>query len=393
MNQDILSIIIPALNEEEGLPQVLSELKTLEYDLRNEGIPTKIEMIVVDDGSTDRTAELAEAHEGVSVIRHGERRGYGAALKTGFLHSKGEYIGFLDEDGTYPARRFKMLFDSIRGQDIDFVIRSRLGLPANGMPLGRKIGNIFFATLLSWLANKKVVDTASGMRILRRSSLNRLLPLPDGLDFTPTMTARALHENMKILEIPIPYHERVGQSKLSLVRDGLRFLRSIVGVSRLYNPSKFFGLVGLTMIFSAVALGLQPLIHYAVMRRVEDWAIYRLFTVMVFLVTGVNLVSFGLFSGHIFSIIRKKETSLPSTILLRHPDWIGVVLILFSLLLNHRTISQYVTTRHIYVHWSYILTGATFFLIGVQLVMSGFLIRAVRSLKEHFFFQFKEPSG
>ena len=397
--QETLSIIIPAFNEEEGLPQVLSELKTLGGDPLQGGLSTNIEIIVVDDGSTDRTAELAAAHEGVSVIRHGKRKGYGAALKAGLLHSRGDYLGFVDADGTYPARMFQVLLDGIRGKDIDLVIGSRLGHSGNGMPFSRKIGNIFFAALLSWLADRKVGDTASGMRVFRRACLNRLLPLPDGLDFTPTMTARALHENMRILEIPIPYHERLGRSKLNVIRDGLRFLRSIVGVSRLYNPSKFFGLAGLIMITSAVALGLQPLLYYMVVRRVEDWTIYRLFTVMVLLVTGVNFVSFGVFSGYILALIRGERP--PSErrlnwvsagqLILRHADWIGAGFILFSVILNRRTILEYVTTRHIYVHWSYILTGATFFLIGVQFIMSGFLIRAVQSLKEYLFTATESP--
>lgn len=386
MKQETISIVIPALNEAEGISGVLAELKSLDKDL---------EIIVVDDGSTDRTAELAASHKGVTVIRHEKKKGYGAALKTGFLHAKGEYLGFLDADGTYPAKMFKTLFEALREKDFDLVVGSRFGAPGNGMPFSRKIGNIFFATLLSWLSDKKVADTASGMRMFKRSVLRRLMPLPDGLDFTPTMTARALHEGMKVLEVPIAYHERVGRSKLSIIRDGFRFLRSIMGISRLYNPSKFFGGVGFLMILAATVLGLQPLLYYFVVRRVEDWAIYRLFTVMVLLVTGVNLISFGVFSGHILTLIRKESAppqsrrrgSFANDLVMRHIDWVGTALILFSIFLNRRTILEYVTTRHIYVHWSAILTGATFFLIGVQFIMSGFLIRAVHSLKQYFSFQ------
>lgn len=395
MRVETISIVVPALNEAEGISQVLSELKVLEKNLLKDRFTASTEIIVVDDGSTDRTAELAASHEEIVVIRHGKRKGYGAALKTGFLHAKGDYLGFLDADGTYPAGMFKTLFEALYEKDSDLVIGSRFGERGNGMPLSRRIGNVFFATLLSWLANKRVMDTASGMRVFKRSALRRLMPLPDGLDFTPTMTARALHEGMKVLEIPIPYHERVGCSKLDVMRDGFRFLRAIVGISRLYNPSKFFGWIGFLMVFMATLLGLQPLFYYLAVRRVEDWAIYRLFTIMVLLVTGVNLISFGIFSGYILTLIRKEPLvsqrrthwSSPNAILMRHADWIGVLLILFSIFINRRTIFDYVTTRHIYVHWSYILTGATFFLIGVQFIMSGFLIRAVKSLKWYFSFQ------
>src|SRR5437867_10533218 len=107
-------------------------------------------------------------------------------------------------------------------QKADLVIGSRMSGTRSQMPLTRRVGNLAFAALLSLIGNVTVRDTASGMRVLRRDVLPRLYPLPDGLQFTPAMSTRAIHENLRIVEFPIAYAERVGRSKLSVVHDGFR---------------------------------------------------------------------------------------------------------------------------------------------------------------------------
>src|SRR5439155_16416520 len=102
----------------------------------------------------------------------------------------------------------------------------------------------------------RVADPASGMRVLRASALRRLYPLPNGLNFTPVMSTRCIHENMKVVEVPIAYTERVGRSKLSIVRDGTRFLKTILWTSLEYNPVRVLGLVGVTALAMAAAIGL-----------------------------------------------------------------------------------------------------------------------------------------
>ena len=113
------------------------------------------------------------------------------------------------------------------------------------MPLVRRIGNTFFATLLSLVGRSVVTDSASGMRVFRREALGVLSPLPDGLNLTPVMSTRAMHERIAVLEVPISYRERVGRSKLSVTRDGLRFLKTIVWTTLTYNPVRILGVIGL----------------------------------------------------------------------------------------------------------------------------------------------------
>ena len=123
------------------------------------------------------------------------------------------------------------------------------------MPLVRRVGNLFFASLLNLVGCASISDSASGQRVLRREVLPQLYPLPDGLNFTPAMSTRALHENIKMVEVPIPYKERLGRSKLSVVHDGLRFLHAIVWTSLTYNPVRIFGGVGLLLLLMGVLLG------------------------------------------------------------------------------------------------------------------------------------------
>jgi len=110
--------------------------------------------------------------------------------------AKGELIGFLDADGTYPPEYFPQLCqEALKGTDI--VIGSRMAGADSKMPITRRIGNIFFANLLTLLGNQRVTDSASGMRVFSRSVLSQIYPLPDGLNLTPVMSARALHEKYK----------------------------------------------------------------------------------------------------------------------------------------------------------------------------------------------------
>ncbi|MCB0116865.1 MAG: glycosyltransferase family 2 protein, partial [Caldilineaceae bacterium] len=120
-----LSVVIPALNEEDGIEEVVNRVLSAREGLAAEGIDG-LELIVVDDGSTDRTPQILGAIEDVRLIRHPVNRGYGAALKTGFAAATGEWIGFLDADGTYPPEHFPNLYAKAISEDADIVIGSRM---------------------------------------------------------------------------------------------------------------------------------------------------------------------------------------------------------------------------------------------------------------------------
>src|SRR5919112_3440088 len=239
----LLSVIIPAYNEEMGIAEIACRELSVEADLKNAGVD-QLELLIVDDGSKDRTADVASRIAGVNLICHPQNQGYGAALKTGFSKARGELIGFLDADGTYPPEYFPHLCRAVLN-GADLVIGSRMAGAESRMPLTRRVGNFFFATLLTVWSHQKVTDSASGMRVFKREILEQVYPLPNGLNLTPVMSTRALHEGISIGEIPIPYSERVGRSKLSVIRDGRIFLQSMLWTVLSYNPVRILGLLGL----------------------------------------------------------------------------------------------------------------------------------------------------
>jgi glycosyltransferase involved in cell wall biosynthesis len=191
MSAASVSVVIPAYNEESALGPILDRTLKVDAALRQALPGAALEVIVVDDGSRDGTAAVAGRYPGVRLIQHPVNQGYGRALKTGFEAARGEYVAFLDADGTYPPEELPRLCRALRDGAADIVVGSRLGGSISRMPFRRWVGNNAFAVLLSWLVGQRVTDTASGMRVFRREVLPRLLPLPDGLHLTPAMSARA----------------------------------------------------------------------------------------------------------------------------------------------------------------------------------------------------------
>ena len=243
-DKNVLSVVIPAYNEEGGIAEIIERVLSIRPRLADVGV-SDLELIVVDDGSCDRTADIAAGYPDVRLICQPVNRGYGAALKTGFSSARGNLLGFLDADGTYPPEHFPNLCRVALDEEADLVVGSRMAGADSEMPLVRRVGNLVFANLVSLLGNHRVSDSSSGMRIIRKEALPRLYPLPDGLNFTPVMSTRALHEEISWVEVPIPYKERVGRSKLSVVRDGTRFLYTIVWTALNYNPVRILGGISL----------------------------------------------------------------------------------------------------------------------------------------------------
>jgi hypothetical protein len=156
----------------------------------------------------------------------------------------------------------------------DVALGSRLGSESK-MPKIRKLGNQTFALLLGLLSGRRVTDTASGMRVVQRRALKYLYPLPDGLHFTPAMSARALLNDLRVVEISMKYEERIGQSKLSVLGDGVRFLQVIFEGIVCYRPEKLLVLCFLLCVLVTSLLAAYPVEFYIRNGRLEDWMIYR----------------------------------------------------------------------------------------------------------------------
>jgi hypothetical protein len=381
-----LSVVIPAYNEENGIAEIAGRVLDVKEDLAQCDVHLA-ELLVVDDGSSDRTAEIAAAIEGVTLIRHPRNRGYGAALKTGFRQASSEFVGFLDADGTYPPEYFPQLCrPALEGAEL--VIGSRMAGAESHMPVTRRLGNLFFANLLSIVARRSVSDSASGMRIFRRDVLQRIYPLPDGLNLTPVMSTRALHEGIRMVEVPIPYSERLGRSKLSVVRDGSIFLHSIIWTALTYNPVRILGLLGL----AGVGLALAVAVALVTARlqgstTLEPWQVASLFVGAVAGFSGVSLFALGTTFNYLVSLFYKEPIRqglfgrpLFKTPLDRHFWWMGGLATLAGLVAGITSLVLGLNGWEVGRLWLYLLGSAMSILLGVQLIIYWILLRVLDEL-------------
>jgi glycosyltransferase involved in cell wall biosynthesis len=384
----VLSIVIPAYNEENGIAEIASRVLSIAPALKKAGVDG-LELLVVDDGSRDRTAEVAAAIPGVSLIRHPRNKGYGAALKTGFSKARGELIGFLDADGTYPPEYFPQLCQAaLKGADL--VIGSRMAGADSKMPFTRRVGNFFFATLLTLLGRQKVTDSASGMRVFRREILERIYPLPDGLNLTPVMSTRAVHEGIKIEEVPIPYSERVGRSKLSVIRDGSIFMQSMLWTALSYNPVRILGLLGLGGLGIASTVFLWILyVRLNGVTTLGPWGVAALFLALISTVTGVNLFALGITFNYLVALFYKQPIRqglfgkpIFKTPLDKQFGWMGLVAIFGGLAIGLTALGLGVRGWEIGRLWFYMVGSALIFLVGVQLVVYWLLLRILEELSQ-----------
>ena len=240
-----LSIVIPAHDEEAGLAMVV---RGIQAALQESAQP--FEIIVVDDGSNDRTAEIAACLD-VTLIRHTERRGYGAALKTGIRAAVGEWILICDADGTYPPDAIPALLALAPTNDM--VVGARTG-PIVDTPLLRRIAKGILRRLASYLSESVIPDLNSGLRVFRKDAVTPYFPiLPSGFSFTTTITLALLCNGGSVAFVPINYHRRSGRSKIQPVRETLNFIILILRTITYFNPLKVFAPI-------SVALGLLFLV-------------------------------------------------------------------------------------------------------------------------------------
>lgn len=387
-NDIILSVVIPAYNEEHGITEIATRVLSVRDDLKKVGVK-HLELLVVDDGSRDKTAQVAAKIKGVTLIRHPQNKGYGAALKTGFAQAKGQLIGFLDADGTYPPEYFpKLCVSALNGSDL--VIGSRMAGEDSKMPLTRRVGNFFFAGLLSILGRQKVTDSASGMRVFKREILERVYPLPDGLNLTPVMSTRALHEGIKIEEVPIPYSERVGRSKLSVIRDGRIFLQSMVWTAMSYNPVRILGLIGLggVGIAGAVALGLIAQ-RLSGVTSLTPIGVAALFLGLISAVAGINIFALGITFNYLVALFYKKPIRqglfgkpIFKTPLDQHFGWMGILAMVGGVAVGVTSLILGLQGWELERLWFYLLGSAMIFLVGIQLVVYWLLLRILEELSQ-----------
>jgi len=394
-----LTVVIPAYNEERGIAEIAQRVLSVRPALVDAGV-SELELIVVDDGSRDQTARIAGGIPGVRLVRHTTNKGYGAALKTGFSQATGELIGFLDADGTYPPEYFPQLCTkAMNGSDL--VIGSRMAGADSKMPITRRIGNIFFAGLLSIVGRQRVSDSASGMRVFKREILERIYPLPDGLNLTPVMSTRAIHEGIKMEEVAIPYSERVGRSKLSVVRDGSIFFQSMLWTVLTYNPVRILGLIGLGGVAVAGLVGLGLVIaRLSGVTSLGAWGVAAVYLALISGVGGISVFALGTTFNYLVSLFYRKPIRqglfgrpLFQPSLDYHFGWMGIVLMLVGLGLGVISIVLGISGWEIARLWLYLLGSALFALIGIQLLISWILMRVLEELSQRDSMILKDKGG
>ncbi|HMN28311.1 MAG TPA: glycosyltransferase family 2 protein [Caldilineaceae bacterium] len=382
-----VSIVIPAYNEEDGIQEILERVLSARTGLQSVGVDD-LEVIVVDDGSADRTAEKVMAYDRVRLIRHVQNGGYGAALKTGFAAARGEWIGFLDADGTYPPEYFPQLYQAGHAQNADLVIGSRMAGADSEMPKVRRLGNLIFARLVSLISAKSITDSASGMRLFKKSILSRLYPLPDGLNLTPVMSTRALHEQLTMVEVPIPYSERVGRSKLSVFKDGMRFAQSIVWTALNYNPVRPLGLLGLGSLAIALLIGLGiVLARLQGVTFLGPLGAFTLFAAVILAVAGISLLTLGVSFNYFVALFHKtpvKQGLFGKPLFPRldqHFGWVGVVSFVLGAAVGVTVLLLGTQGLEVSRYWFYYLISAGLCLVGIQLVIGWIQIQVLETLR------------
>lgn len=263
-----LSIVVPAYNEVNAIEDSIAELARM---IKANNIHAEI--VVVDDGSTDGTYEKALKTE-ARVIRVDQNVGYGHSLKTGIRQSRSHFVAIIDADGTYPADKIPEMLDLC--QTADMIVGNR-GEAMEGVPLIRRPAKWVLNKLANVLAQRRIPDLNSGLRVFRRESIERFLSLmPDGFSFSTTSTLCMICSKLRVTYVPIKYGKRVGHSKIRPT-DFFRFMLLVVRIIVLFHPLRVFLPLG----FALFGLGAVKGIYDMFQMNLSESAIFALLAALM----------------------------------------------------------------------------------------------------------------
>jgi glycosyltransferase involved in cell wall biosynthesis len=279
-----ISIIIPVYNEELAIKSVLKDI----YAVIN-GLAYNCEVLVIDDGSTDNTVEIAEKFP-VSIYQHPHNLGYGAALKTGLANANNDIICILDADGTYPVKDIPKLVNILIEKNFDMVVGARVNANA-AIPAIRKPAKWVIGQLAKLSVGANIPDINSGFRVFKRdAAIHFINLLPNGFSFTTTITLAMLNNQYSVKFVPIDYYPRIGKSKISPFRDTTMFLILITRIALYFAPLKVFLSMSFIMMLFAMFWGIFSLL---VLGRLADIS-----TLVIFL-SAIQIGAIGLIAEHI----------------------------------------------------------------------------------------------
>jgi glycosyltransferase involved in cell wall biosynthesis len=367
----VISVVIPCLNEAAGVGRCVEKALRALRQIRVPG-----EVLVVDNGSTDASAEIA-ARAGARIV-HERRRGYGAAYLRGFREASGKYLVMGDGDDSYDFLDIARFIAPLEDDGFDMVIGTRLKgtiLPGAMPWTHRWIGNPILSGMLRLFFHTRISDSHCGMRSFTREAYQKMHLRTQGMEFASEIIVNALRENLKIHEVPITYHPREGISKLSGLRDAWRHIRFML----VYSPSYLFQLPGLVLAllgaFAVAFLARGPRELFG-----HQWDYHVLLFGAVSLILGYNLVLFDIIAktfsmGAGFARPRQWLQQLTEFFSLERGLLLGALLFLGGLAVEVKIIVDW--TRGGYgplMAVRGIIIGMIGMVLGAQTVFASFLV-------------------
>jgi glycosyltransferase involved in cell wall biosynthesis len=363
----LVSVVIPCLNEEQNIARCVVDAKAALAAAGLQG-----EVVVVDNDSDDRSAELAE-HAGARVI-HEPRRGYGSAYMAGLAAARGDYIVMADADLTYDFNEIPRFVAQLT-EGAQIVIGDRMdNIHPGAMPwLHRYIGNPVLTGILNLLFRTGVRDAHCGMRAVRRDVLDVLDLRTTGMEFASEMVIRAAKEGLVIAEVPIEYHPRGGESKLSSFRDGWRHLRFLL----VHSPTWLFIVPG------GVLAGLGVLVSAAVLTNIDvfgrAWNIHALIGGALLVIVGTQVVAMGL-CAHAYGTYFMGERDawfdwMRARLRLEHGLLLGGTIVLAGLAGGTVIVVRWIDHGFgALANEDLAIVTATLIIVGIQVFFSSFLL-------------------
>lgn len=269
-----LTVILPARNEAKGLRALLPEIMTRMQNA---------EVIIVNDGSTDDTADICRQY-GAKLVTHPYGMGNGAAVKSGARVAQGEILVFMDADGQHQPQDISHLLEKL-AQGYDMVVGARSRRSQAGMH--RAVANGLYNRLASWMVGQRVDDLTSGFRAVKADKFRKFLyMLPNGFSYPTTITMSFFRAGYAVGYVPIHAPKRIGNSHMRIVRDGVRFLLIIFKIGSLYSPLKLF--FPISMFFFLLGCGNYLYTFLTIHRFTNMSALLFITSMIVFLIGLVS---------------------------------------------------------------------------------------------------------
>ena len=362
-----VSVVIPCLNEAQTIERcVRSALQVLEENAISG------EVVVADNGSTDGSPELAE-RAGARVV-HESRRGYGSAYLAGFAAARGDRIVMADADLTYDFAEIPRFLEKM-DEGAEMVIGNRMAkIHPGAMPwLHRYVGNPVLTGILNLFFKVGVDDAHCGMRALRRDVLPRLDLRTTGMEFASEMVIRAAKEDLEIAQLPIEYHPREGESKLSTWRDGWRHLRFLL----IHSPTHLFLIPGAILSFVGALVLLTVLARIDVFGR--QWDLHAMIGGSLLAIVGTQVLALGLCARAYGVYVLNERDELfdrwRPRLRLEHGLLAGTVLAFIGLVLGSVIVGKWIERGGGQLSEARLgLLAATLVIVGLQVFFSSFLL-------------------